>query len=129
MAVMERASDDVPSRLRRLTQCLHELVEEHRDAVLAFCLDGNWKRPRSRFRPASRDDFFAVRGDEVIEHHPRLSFMPETTGWAIVFLSCAARCPKEDTPAANARRRDRATEVRRSGGSIAPGAGWTTGQF
>ena len=69
MPVMERGPADVRVGIHAALQRLRQLFQEDRDAVTTLRGGGRLKRPRPGFRVASCDDFRAVRGNEVIEHH------------------------------------------------------------
>ena len=66
--VLDRAPADLRARRQAEAQRVHQLIQEHRDAVIDLRLGGRRNRPRRHLRPAAPDDLVAVDGDEFMEH-------------------------------------------------------------
>jgi hypothetical protein len=59
-------------------QPVDELAEEEGHAVLQLVLGRQRGRPRGDLLSCARDDLLGVRGQELVEHRPRLLHAPHT---------------------------------------------------
>jgi hypothetical protein len=55
-------------------ECIPQLLQEHRDAVVDLRVGGRRNRPRGHFRAAPPDDLIAIESNKFVEHkHTRIA--------------------------------------------------------
>jgi hypothetical protein len=68
VTVLDRGPSDLGARAQPEAQGLHQLIQEHRHAVVDLTVGGRGHRSNGNLRPAAPDDLGPVDGDEFVQH-------------------------------------------------------------